>query len=69
MELLLLLVWGAVWFLTLVEIVRWSNETWAAAGQNRLAWFFVVFFFQFFGLLLYLAIARPRLRAVEAQQS
>ena len=66
---LALMAWGAVWVISLIEILRWSDEAWAISGQNRLAWFFVVFFFQFFGLLFYLGIGRPRLQAAEAQES
>ncbi|HEV3473051.1 MAG TPA: PLDc N-terminal domain-containing protein [Actinomycetota bacterium] len=67
---LALLAWATVWVFSLIEILRrWSDEAWALSGQNRLAWFLVVLFFQFFGLLFYLSFGRPRLKAAEVHFS
>lgn len=59
--LVILLAWGVLWLGTIADIVRWPGTTWELSGQSRALWFVLVFFFQFFGLIAYWGIARPRL--------
>ncbi|MGH2637274.1 MAG: PLDc N-terminal domain-containing protein [Actinomycetota bacterium] len=58
---LILLAVFATWVWAIVDIVRHSTGEWEAAGQSQIVWVLVVLFLGPLGLILYLAIARPRL--------
>ena len=50
-----------VMFIALVDIARRPRAEWDAAGQNQLMWVLLVVFVTVIGVVLYYAIARPRL--------
>jgi Phospholipase_D-nuclease N-terminal len=60
-----LLAWFAFWLITLVQILRTPDEEFERAGQIKLLWLIGVFVFQFFGVIAYYAVARPRLQAAD----
>ena len=47
--------------IALVDIARRPRAEWDAAGQNQLMWVLLVVFVTVIGVVLYYAIARPRL--------
>lgn len=51
------------WIWALVDIARHTAMEWDASGQNQVVWVLIVLFLGLLGLILYLAIARPRLRS------
>ena len=50
-----------VTIIALVDIARRPRAEWDAAGQNQLMWVLLVVFVSVIGVVLYYAIARPRL--------
>ncbi len=50
-----------VTIIALVDIARRPRAEWDAAGQNQLIWVLLVVFVSVIGVVLYYAIARPRL--------
>ena len=50
-----------VMVIALVDIARRPRAEWDAAGQNQLMWVLLVVFVTVIGVVLYYAIARPRL--------
>ena len=50
-----------VMIITLIDIARRPRAEWEAAGQNQLVWVLLVVFVSLIGVILYYAIARPRL--------
>jgi hypothetical protein len=63
---LLLLVWLALtvwWLVMLVQALRTPDSVWAAADQSKILYVLVMIFLGWLGALLYVVIARPRLRS------
>lgn len=58
---LVLLVGLAVWVWAIVDVVRRPTGEWESAGQNQVVWILVIVLLGPLGVVLYLAIARPRL--------
>ena len=54
---------------TLVDALRTPARVWEKAEQHQLLWVGVIVFVTLIGPILYLLIARPRLREVEAGES
>ncbi|MFC2153315.1 PLDc N-terminal domain-containing protein [Actinomycetota bacterium] len=50
-----------VTIIALVDIARRPRSEWETAGQNQLVWVLLVVFVSVIGVVLYYAIARPRL--------
>jgi hypothetical protein len=50
-----------VTIIALVDIARRPRAEWEAAGQSQLVWVLLVVFVTVIGVVLYYAIARPRL--------
>lgn len=46
---------------TLVDMLRRPAGEWDEAGQNQLLWVLLVVFLTVIGVVLYVAVARPRL--------
>jgi hypothetical protein len=55
-----LFVW---WLLVLIEVVRTPAAQWDAAGQSQLVHVLLMLFLGVIGTIIYLAVARPPLRA------
>lgn len=51
----------------LVDVVRRPAVVWSAVGQNQLLWALIVVFVGFFGPLLYLVVAVPKLNGISSQ--
>ncbi|MEU0267680.1 hypothetical protein [Nocardioides sp. NPDC006303] len=63
---LLLLVWLALtvwWLVMLVQALRTPDSVWAAADQSKILYVLLMIFLGWLGALLYVVIARPRLRS------
>lgn len=60
---LALFVW---WLLVLIEAVRIPSTTWKAAGQEQLIHILLMVFLGIIGTIVYVVVARPKLRAVAA---
>ena len=68
-ELLLLLVVAAIflipfvfWIWTLVDALRHPDERYLATGQSKIVWILVIIFLGALGSLIYLFVARGKLR-------
>jgi len=62
----LLLVWLALtvwWLVMLVQALRTPDSVWAAADQSKILYVLLMIFLGWLGALLYVVIARPRLRS------
>ena len=62
----LLLVWFALtvwWLVMLVQALRTPDSVWAAADQSKILYVLLMIFLGWLGALLYVVIARPRLRS------
>ncbi|WP_406032084.1 hypothetical protein OG801_26835 [Nocardioides sp. NBC_00163] len=62
----LLLVWLALtvwWLVMLVQALRTPDSVWAAADQSKILYVLLIIFLGWLGALLYVIIARPRLRS------
>jgi hypothetical protein len=57
---LALFVW---WLVMLVEAVKTPKSQWDAAGQSLLVHVLLMLFLGVIGTIIYIAVARPRLRA------
>jgi hypothetical protein len=57
---LALFVW---WVLMLVDALKVSDATWSAAGESKILYVLLMVFLGVIGTILYVAIARPKLRA------
>lgn len=57
---------AAVWLWSLIDAVRTDDQTWSAAGQNKLVWVVVIILLSLLGTILYVAIPRPALKRVPA---
>ena len=57
----ILLAWFMFWAYTLFQVLRIPDDVFERAGQIKLLWVFGVLIFQFFGVIAYYAVARPRL--------
>ena len=55
---------AALWLWSLVDALRANDQTWTAAGQNKLVWVVVIILLGALGTVLYLAIPRPALKRV-----
>ncbi len=53
--------WLVFWLYSLYDLARWSEDAWSAAGESRMVWFVLVLILQFFGVLGYWAMVRPKL--------
>jgi hypothetical protein len=51
------------WLLMLVDALKMSDSTWAVAGESKLLYVLLMVFLGVIGTILYVAIARPKLRA------
>jgi len=54
-----------LWIWSLVDALRRSDSEWEQAGQNKLVWTLVLVFTGFVGAVIYLLVARPRLKEFE----
>ncbi len=54
----------AVWIFTLVDSLQTPDQTWQAAGQNKLLWVLLIVFLGILGSILYMVIPRPGLKAI-----
>ena len=70
---LLLLIFAAVglalfvwWLAMLIDAVRIPSETWRAAGQEQLVHILLMVFLGIIGTIVYVLVAKPKLRAVTA---
>lgn len=54
------------WLLMLIDAVRIPSETWRAAGQEQLVHILLMVFLGVIGTIVYVVVARPKLRAVPA---
>jgi hypothetical protein len=54
------------WLRVLIEALRTPSQQWAAAGQNQLVYIVLMVLLGVIGTLVYIAVARPQLRAVAA---
>ncbi|MGZ8603778.1 MAG: PLDc N-terminal domain-containing protein [Actinomycetota bacterium] len=59
---LVMLVTLGAWIWAIADMARHTGMEWDAAGQSPVVWVLAVVFLGPLGLILYLAIARPRLR-------
>lgn len=60
---LALFVW---WLVMLIDAVRTPTATWKAAGQEQLVHILLMVFLGVIGTIVYVVVARPRLRAINA---
>jgi len=51
------------WLMVLVEALRVPESRWEAAGESRLIYVLLMIFLGIIGSILFIAVARPRLRA------
>ncbi len=56
----------AWWLLMLIDAVRTPASAWDAAGQSQLVHILLMVFLGVIGTIVYVVVARPRLRAVTA---
>lgn len=54
---------GALWLGTLIEALAAPDSLWAAASQTKLTFVLLIVLLALLGAVLYVAIARPALRA------
>jgi hypothetical protein len=62
----LLAVWFALtvwWLVMLVQALRTPDSVWAAADQSKILYVLLMIFLGWLGALLYVVIARPKLRS------
>jgi hypothetical protein len=57
---LALTVW---WLLMLIDALKFSDATWESAGESKVLYVLLMVFLHVIGTILYVAIARPKLRA------
>jgi len=57
------------WLMVLVEALRVSHSRWKAAGESRLIYVLPMIFLGIIGSILFVAVARPRLRAARVPAS
>jgi hypothetical protein len=60
--LLVMLTTFGAWIWAIVDIARHTGTEWDASGQNHVVRVLIVLLLGLLGLILYLAIARPRLK-------
>ena len=53
----------------IIDVVRTPASVWARSDQNQILWALLVLFLSLVGPLLYLAIARPQLRAARDENN
>ncbi|MER7555760.1 hypothetical protein ABTZ46_02395 [Nocardioides sp. NPDC126508] len=51
------------WLLMLIQALRTPDSVWSTAGQSKILYVLLMIFLGWLGALLYVAIARPALRA------
>jgi hypothetical protein len=56
----------AWWLVMLIDAVRTPTATWQAAGQEQLLHILLMVFLGVIGTIVYVVVARPKLRAVPA---
>lgn len=56
----------AWWLLMLIDAVRTPASAWQAAGQNQLVHILLMVFLGIIGTIVYVVVARPKLRTVTA---
>lgn len=56
-----LFVW---WLLVLIDCLRTPDAVWQAAGENQVVWLLVLILLGFVGAILYVLLARPKVRAI-----
>lgn len=54
------------WVLVLIEAMRTPRTDWARAEQNQLLYVLLMVFLGIIGTIVYVAVARPRLRGAAA---
>ncbi len=52
----------AWWLIMLIDALRIPSTTWQSAGQNQLIYVLLMVFLGLVGTVLYVAVARPKLR-------
>lgn len=56
----------AWWLVMLIDALRTPGMTWESAGQSQLLYVLLMVFLGLIGTVLYVAVARPKLRGVTA---
>jgi hypothetical protein len=51
------------WLVMLVDALKVSDATWSAAGESKLLYVLLMVFLGLIGTILYVVIARPKLRS------
>ena len=51
------------WVWAIANIAHYSGTEWDASGQSAVLWIVIVIFLPVLGLILYLTVARPRLKS------
>jgi ABC-type multidrug transport system fused ATPase/permease subunit len=51
------------WLLMLVDALKFSDASWSAAGESKVLYVLLMVFLGLIGTLLYVLIARPKLRS------
>ena len=64
-----LIAWAFFWAYTLVQILRTPDFVFERAGQIKLLWIFGVLIFQFFGVVAFYAVLRPKLQEAAKTQT
>jgi len=52
-----------VWIWAIVDMARYPDFAWDISGQRRGLWILLAIFFPLIGLILYFAVARPKLKS------
>lgn len=55
---------AALWLWSLVDALRINDQTWNAAGQNKVVWVVVIIFLGLLGSALYVAVPKRALKRV-----
>ena len=53
-----------LWVMSLISALRYPEHRWTASGQSRVAYILLIVLLGLLGSLLYLVLARPKLKAV-----
>ena len=54
------------WLMCLIQALKVSDSTWAAADQNKLVYVLLMIFLGIIGTIVYAVVARPALRRAGA---
>lgn len=55
---------SAWWLVMLIDALRTPNTKWQSVGQSQLVYVLLMVFLGIIGTVLYVAVARPKLRGV-----